>query len=67
MATESGRFIASETTNLEEAMAEGKFGPGRGFGKGLFADRGEGVRALVEEVVQSLIGSEVDEHFGGSR
>ncbi len=32
-------------------MAEGKFGPGRGFGEGLFADGGEGVRALVEEVV----------------
>ena len=47
-------------------MAEGKFGPGRGLGEGVFADRGEGVRALGEEVVQSLIGSEADEHFGGS-
>ena len=45
-------------------MAEGKFGPGRGFGEGLFADGGEGVRALVEEVVQALIGTEADEHFG---
>lgn len=35
-------------------MAEGKFGPGRGFGEGLFADGGESVRALVEEVVQAL-------------
>ena len=46
-------------------MAEGKFGPGRGFGEGLFADGGESVRALVEEVGQALIGSEADEHFGG--
>ena len=45
-------------------MAEGKFGPGRGFGEGLFADGGEGVRALVEEVVQALIGTEADKHFG---
>jgi transposase-like protein len=45
-------------------MAEGKFGPREGFGEGLFADGGEGVRALVEEVVQALIGSEADEHFG---
>ena len=36
---------------MEDAMAEGKFGPGRGFGEGLFADGGESVRALVEEVV----------------
>ncbi len=45
-------------------MAEGKFEPGRGFGEGLFADGGEGVRALVEEVVQALIGTEADKHFG---
>ena len=45
-------------------MAEGKFGPGRGFGEGLFAEGGESVRALMEEVVQSLIGEEVEEHFG---
>ena len=45
-------------------MAEGKFGPGRGFGEGLFADGGESVRALVEEVVQALIGEEAAEHFG---
>ena len=45
-------------------MAEGKFGPGRGFGEGLFADGGESVRALVEEVVQALIGEEAEEHFG---
>ena len=45
-------------------MAEGKFGLGRGFGEGLFADGGEGVRALVEEVVQALIGTEADKHFG---
>jgi hypothetical protein len=32
--------------------------PGRGFGEGLFADGGEGVRTLVEEVVQALIRSE---------
>lgn len=38
--------------------------PGRGFGEGLFTDGGEGVRALVEEVVQALIGAEADEHFG---
>ncbi len=38
-------------------MAEGKFGPERGFGEGMFADRGESVRALVEEVVQALIRS----------
>ena len=45
-------------------MAEGKFGPERGFGEGLFTDGGEGVRALVEEVVQALIEAEADEHFG---
>jgi transposase-like protein len=45
-------------------MAEGKFGPGRGFGEGLFTDGGESVRALVEEVVQALIRTEADEHFG---
>jgi transposase-like protein len=45
-------------------MAEGKFGPGEGFGEGLFADGGEGVRALVEEVVQALIGAEAEQHFG---
>ena len=45
-------------------MAEGKFGLGRGFGEGLFADGGESVRALVEEVVQALIGTEADKHFG---
>lgn len=45
-------------------MAEGKFGPGEGFGEGLFSDGGEGVRALVEEVVQALIGAEADQHFG---
>lgn len=44
-------------------MAEGKFGPGEGFGEGLFADGGEGVRALVEEVVQALIGAEAEQHF----
>jgi transposase-like protein len=49
---------------MEDAMAEGKFGPGRGFGEGLFTDRGESVRTLVEEVVQALIGTEADEHFG---
>ena len=49
---------------MEDAMAEGKFEPGRGFGEGLFADGGEGVRALVEEVVQALIGTEADKHFG---
>jgi len=43
---------------MEDAMAERKFEPGRGFGEGLFADGGEGVRALVEEVVQALIGTE---------
>ena len=48
-------------------MAEGKFGPGRGFGEGLFADGGESVRALVEEVVQALIGEEAAEHFGAQR
>jgi hypothetical protein len=42
---------------MEGAMAEGKFGLGRGFGEGLFTDGGE-------EVVQALIGSEADEHFG---
>jgi len=45
-------------------MAEGKIGPGGGFGKDLFADGGEGVRALVEEMLQALIGIEADEHFG---
>ena len=41
-------------------MAEGKFGPGRGFGEGLFADGGESVRALMEEVVHALIGTEAE-------
>lgn len=45
-------------------MAEGKFGPVEGFREGLFADGGEGARALVEEVVQALIGTEADHHFG---
>lgn len=45
-------------------MAEGKFRPVRGFRGGMFADGGEGVRALVAEVVQALIGTEVDERFG---
>ena len=45
-------------------MAEGKFGPVRCFGEGLFADGGESVRALVEEVVQTLIGEEAKEPFG---
>jgi len=37
-------------------MTEEKSGPGRGFGEDLFADGGESVRALMEEVVQALIG-----------
>lgn len=45
-------------------MAEGQFGPERGFGEGMFEGGGEGLRALVEEVVQALIGSEADQHFG---
>lgn len=49
---------------MKDALADGKFGPVRGFAEGLFADGGEGVRALVEEVVQALIGSDADEHFG---
>lgn len=44
-------------------MAERKFGPGEGFGEGLFEGGGEGLRALVEEVVQTLIGAEADQHF----
>ena len=45
-------------------MAERQFGPERGFGEGLFEGGGEGLRALVEEVVQAVIGSEADQHFG---
>lgn len=45
-------------------MAEGKCGPKEGFGEGLFVDGGEGVRALVEEVVQAWIRAEADQHFG---
>jgi transposase-like protein len=44
-------------------MAEGQFGPGVGFGEGLFGGGGEGLRALVEEVVQALIGEEAERHF----
>ena len=39
-------------------------GPEGGFGEGLFTDEGKCVRALVEEVVQALIGTEAEEHFG---
>ena len=45
-------------------MAERKNEPTRGFGEGLFEGGGDALRALVEGVVQALIGAEAGEHFG---
>lgn len=45
-------------------MAERQFGPRTGLGEGLFGAGGEGLRQLVEEVVQELIAAEADRHFG---
>ena len=63
----SCRFTAFNTTNKEDAVAEGEIQPRWPFGEGQFKDGGGSVLPLVEKVVMALLGTEVDEQFGVPR
>ena len=64
MATASGRLIASETTNLEDAMAEVNSDGLEAWKEGLFRRGGDALRELVQEMVQQVSQGEAGEQFG---